>query len=344
MIETADGGASRRMVALRILDEKVWRPLSGWTRALFELGAAVASHSDVDGALLAAGTLPARPYGAVLLGAGAVYARAALGSITPDDARADADASRVRAIVPGTSVVYIKDQRRYSATFHGVRVVAGRAFLQVTMPDKHGATELHSFPEDEAWRIEEPAVGRPKPSSVRSQPVLRRRGFLLQALGPSGLSRLCRMFSLECVLVGKRSILRGEAFEFRLGIPLGKRRITTARLSDLLRIRTIVGSGQPFASDLVPVSNGRLSGVSNARIVAPRLVVFDGAAGFLKWRHQWPDAHWVVLLDRTDVRCADAAGIIKTLHATRFRSDAHALLAVAGAERLGLFAFTRLGA
>lgn len=340
----ADDGRlpGRGPAALRVLDETAWRPLPTWARGLFELGAAAASHSDADGPLVAAMSLPARPYAAVLLGAGIVYARATVAAIS-DGGRADQDAARARAIVPGTPVVYIKDQRRYSGIFEGRTDLGGRAFLTVAIPGKRGGTELHSFPEDEAWRIEEPTVGRPTPPSLRSQPVVRRRSFLLQALGPGGLAWLSRMHSLECVLVGKRSILRCEAFEVRLGIPFGERRIVTARLSDLLRIRTIVGDGQPFASDLVATSNGRLAVGSQPRVVAPRVVIYDGAAGFLKWRHQWPDAHWVVLLDPTDARCTDAAGIIKTLYATRLRSDAHALLAVADADAFGLFAFTRLG-
>lgn len=329
--------------ALRVLDESTWRPSPAWVLALFNAGASVARYSETEGRLLVAISLPARAYAAVVLSAGVVFGRATLGD-NADAPSANDDAARVRSIMPGTSVAFIKDQRRYSATFKGTAIIGGRAFLKVAIPDKQGSAEIHTFPEAEAWRIEVPTVAKPTPSSSRSQSLVRRRNFLARALGRSGFARLCRTFGLECIVIGKQSILRAEARGVRVGLPVKKSQIASARISDLLRIRQLVGEGQPFACDLVPSNTGRLPMATNSAPQSPRVVVFDGATGFLKWRHQWPSAHWVVLLDLTDARSAEAAATVKSLAATRLRSEVPSVVAAAESALVESFAFTRLDA
>jgi hypothetical protein len=88
-----------------------------------------------------------------------------------------------------------------------------------------------------------------------------------------------------------------------------------ARLSDVLRIRKLLHAGQPYRSEVVS-SIGRRAPTDVGNDV-PFAVVFDGATGFLKWRHLWPQANWVVALDHTEPRCDEAAAAVDALYQDR---------------------------
>ena len=71
----------------------------------------------------------------------------------------------------------------------------------------------------------------------------------------------------------------------------------------------------------------------------PACVIFDGASGFLKWRHNWRSSDWLVLLDRTDLRCLDGATAVNDEYESRSLALATELSSVPRPESVELTAF-----
>ena len=94
----------------------------------------------------------------------------------------------------------------------------------------------------------------------------------------------------------------------KLSVGPRARETSAGTLQDILRIRRLSSTSEAFRSDIFPVrSKGH---AMESEEMAPHLVVFDGAVGFLKWRHIWPHCNWVVILDRTEPRFEEAAQIV----------------------------------
>jgi hypothetical protein len=110
--------------------------------------------------------------------------------------------------------------------------------------------------------------------------------------------------SLDCLIVGKAGRLKSELGGVKLGIQLNGRTVEEGRLDDIARTRQVTGPRRTYRSSIVSSTSRLHPLLSSAR---PRCVVFDGATGFLKWRHNWRGSHWVLVLDKTDPRCADGA-------------------------------------
>lgn len=55
--------------------------------------------------------------------------------------------------------------------------------------------------------------------------------------------------------------------------------------------------------------------------VTPRLVLFDGAQGFIKWRHFFGKSDWVIILDRTEPHYQEAVHGINDGYSRRVSDD-----------------------
>lgn len=317
--------------------DEAWPPLPFWAQSFFELGAALTLRASSSPLVLAV-AVPVRAYAAVAVAGGCV-----LGAIKGGlaDERETGSLDVLRSLVAGTAITVTRDEKRQPATFlESVEKEGGRRFLKVSYLTKSGR-ETYTFPETESWRISlAPSEQAQGMAAMRRRSVFPRRAFLSAVLGPSGLTRLSRRSDVGCVMVGRQSLLRSEAAELRLGVPVGERKLAVARAADLLRVRRWVARGAPFASDVVAASNGQLRGESAQRPL-PRTIVFDGAIPFLKWRHDWPDAHWIVLLDRTDSHCDSAAAEVRSLYARRGRVLTDELASERQRDELDLIAFER---
>jgi hypothetical protein len=130
-----------------------------------------------------------------------------------------------------------------------------------------------------------------------------RPGFLRSLLGLEGFQTLSSAASLDCLIVGSAGSLKSELGDVRLAMRGHDERIEEGRLNDIIRARQVLGPRRTYRSFIVS-STARLPSVlSNAQ---PTCIVFDGGAGFLKWRHHWRRSHWLIVLDKTDPRCAEA--------------------------------------
>jgi hypothetical protein len=96
----------------------------------------------------------------------------------------------------------------------------------------------------------------------------------------------------------------------------------------VLRVNRFVVGDQSYRTALVPVGSSTPSADVISKVEMG--VVFDGAAGFLKWGTLWQHQHQVIILDRTELYFDDAITAINSRFSQN-RADAEPSLPVAGA-------------
>ncbi len=142
-------------------------------------------------------------------------------------------------------------------------------------------------------------------------------GLLGTILQPAGASDFVRRSRLECAIIGSEVELREEIRDVVFAVMSADKKrpnvLVEGHLQDVLRIKSLVRDGEGYRSDLFPASR---AANREAREQMPAVVVFDGANAFLKWNDVWPDANWVVILDRTDRRFSEAASEVNRLYST----------------------------
>ena len=297
-----------------------WSPLPAWSRFLLDLGATIGNYDPSGARLVVALGLPTRAYAAPLIAAGVVAAR--LGVESPADAAAHFASLCFRG--PGTPVLLEISGRRETGTLTGCQTYRGEHWAKVFV---QASRETHFVSETEALRIT--ILGDPSKTGTidltAARSSVQRRVFIRHSLGRKALANMARESRLECVIIGRRSLLCQEAVELRVGIPsiADPARFQRARLSDVLRIRKLLRPGDPYRSDVL--SNIGRRAAKGADKETPRITVFDGATSFLKWRYLWPESSWILLLDRTEPRCREAAASLDMLYSTRSVSGRVAL-------------------
>ena len=86
-------------------------------------------------------------------------------------------------------------------------------------------------------------------------------------------------------------------------------------LRDLLRVRRLFNKDESFRSDIFPVNKAENAKLSEQ--MTPHVVIFDGSVGYLKWRDNWAQSNWLVILDRTEPRFREAVQVINEEYLNR---------------------------
>ena len=283
-------------------------PLPDWAEFLLELGEWFHSQQRAGVRRVCAVTLPARDYAAVIVAAGFVCSSAS------QEMESDATRehfARMMALPLGAWVTVQTRGRLWKGKIvrHDERngsdylVVQSQADLG---PRKSGAL-TDSFCERIAACVQ---ICDSDCDELPAQPTgrkLPRAGsFLSSVLGIPDPARFIMSSSLQLTIVGPIGRIREEAADDRFGAVRDGGRPVSGCLQELLRVKSLLNGGEPFRIQVVPHTTRRLAAARQS--LEP--VVFDGATAFLKCRHLWHRADWMVLLDRTDRHFADAAAQI----------------------------------
>jgi hypothetical protein len=291
-----------RLHLLLIQDGSKWQELPEWARFFVRLGFEVGRRPLDDRRLIVAVGVPTRFLAAAAASAG-VVAGAVSGEGSSRSLREHF--LGLSSAVEGTAVILERGGRQYSGEIQGRVEREGEVWLRVRIQDPKTGGETHLIRESESFRVnraeESSSLLPEQPHGVAPVP---RPAFLRSLLGSEGLHRISALTSLDCLIVGKAGWLKGELGGVKLGIQTSGRTVEEGRLDDLTRTRQVLGPRRTYRSSIVSSTSRLRPALSSAR---PRCVVFDGATGFLKWRHNWRGSHWVLVLDKTDPRCADAA-------------------------------------
>ena len=109
--------------------------------------------------------------------------------------------------------------------------------------------------------------------------------------------------------------MSAEIEDTRFAVPGSQCKYHEGTLQDLLRVRRLIKDGEHFASEIIRLSGRSLTIGGNNEM--PPFIVFDGAAGFVRWHSQLRSSNWIVVLDRTDSRFREAADVLNDAYLNR---------------------------
>jgi hypothetical protein len=257
------------------------------------LGAALVRGPEKDTRAVAAIALPTRAYAAVFAAAGAIPESYAL---SPRATNAEEHFRALSAMPAGTLVTFPLHNRVVTAELLGCEEMYGSPHLKINYDG------VYYRRIDMTMNIH--------PVAAEARPGVRRRSVqpgdvFLQNFMPNLDERFSLTTKLDCVIVGPASVISGEIQDRIFAVEVAaksadggrRRRFVSGSLSLVLRCRRAQATSEPYRSDLIPSQSYRRPDLHPGTV--PRLVIFDGAPGFLRWRDSWRQSSWLLILDRT---------------------------------------------
>jgi hypothetical protein len=122
-----------------------------------------------------------------------------------------------------------------------------------------------------------------------------------------------------CLIVGSPGQLSRELNDPSFGTRLESGRVSPGTLGELLRVRRFSSARRQFHSDIFGAASKWPPRKSS--IGTPDLVIFDGAAGFMKWRDSFPESHLLVMLDQTENLFMDSVRRLNYEYSCRLEDD-----------------------
>jgi len=148
-------------------------------------------------------------------------------------------------------------------------------------------------------RVEPTATASEADHEQRGLRIVHNPTFVSGILEDLPLESLCLGTRLDFVLVGVQARLLTEAHtELSIG-QSGPRFGQVGTLSDIIRLRY---GARDYRGVAVPATAAQ----PNLTDQQPHVVIFSGAAGFLRLRDRFTSSHHLVLLDRSEPRCMEA--------------------------------------
>ena len=179
--------------------------------------------------------------------------------------------------------------------------------------------------------------GRASPKVPKNASLRRVRGAspLVEGLLGEYAPLFTSQSRMECAIVGSRVALENEIAETEVAVQ-GDSGLEDGNIGELLRVNRFGGLNQTYRTEVFSAAAGPNGPLAD---VEPAVAVFDGAAGFLKWRDCWPRANWIVILSRADPQCRAAASEVDRLFVTRRSLESQDELPVQTSTGLEVAAF-----
>ena len=294
----------------------IYARLPAWADFFIKLGSAVAfAPVPLDHRLVVAVVAPTRLLAAALVGTGVVLERAGL------DTESNRYFDYLASLPPGTPLRCREGGRWYPAQFVGVEVCdaisPGKRYIRVQWQSREAGSGSSLIPPNavENITIAEAIPGRKLPKKLKGHRIDVNKSFLEKWLGLIDPYLFAFQCQLDCVIIGHIPRLDDEITGTRLIFPTATGNVC-GTLQDLLRVKRFSKPGEGFRSEIVPTY-----GRTVPRGPEPAVVVFDGIAGFYKYRDTWPRAHRILVLDRTDHRLHEAVVELRSAYLYRVNSD-----------------------
>jgi len=279
---------------LHFLDENSWIPVPDWARFFIRLGSLLSGAIAGNPRLVCAVSIPTRSHAAVFAAAGVVGQRVQIN--VPLDA--SGHLNRLRELPIGSTLFYRVDAtKKVPCELRGFVMEDG---VDYVLLEAGGGLRWY-VPTANSLRIEPSSRHLRLPTNTGMRTVRANTDFLGLVLGQSRLDGFLRNSRLDTVVVGHEGLLRAEALSASFAILDKQGNPTMGKLQDMLRARCLLTTDASFRSDIV--SSRRAHTMEPDR---PWVVVFDGAAGFLRRYDLWLDTAWLVVLERTESQFEDA--------------------------------------
>ena len=289
-----------------------WESVPEWGLFLLSLGAFTASYPKTNTRLIVGAALPTRAFAAAFAGAGVVCGRTV--SSGPR-LTAESHFRQLCELKDRTPVTLMCGKKKSKGVLVGCRELHGQMWLEVQLTSKSagGATQLVQA--KDCLRLEvQDGEGDGLKDKVKWKDVKDVSPFARRLLGDDNVQEFNTRSRLDCLLVGRLNLLREEITDvnFACSPPRDEEQ---GVLQDVMRVRKFLGEGQAYRSEAVAA--GGQDAAEEAGELRPHVTVFDGAAGFAKWRDYCRDSHWIVLLDRTEPGFEGAAALLNSEYGNR---------------------------
>lgn len=291
-------------VNLHFNDSGEWHSLPEWAEYFISIGKQLASADLTTTRIVTCVVVPTRAYCAAFIG---------LGMVVSDGAKRDrpSEAAHFEKLFDlqfGTPVIFRPSPTKVlKGVMQAPEEYNGKLHVRVQVESRDprtGGGLTHLIDESRALQVQPAKHSGKLPKKQGAENKRFANTFVDALLGDADPVQLGVRSKLVCAIVGKKNALEYEIRETPLAIHANGDCWAGGHLQDVLRIDRFVSGQQSYRTALVPTGSGAPSSeVFNNVEVA---VVFDGAAGFLKWGTMWPNRHQVIILDRTELYFDDA--------------------------------------
>lgn len=315
-------------VNLHFEDSGEWYSLPEWAEYFISVGKQLASADHSTSRIVTAIVVPTRAYCAAF---------ASLGMVISDAAKRDrpSEASHFEKLFDlpaGTPVIFRPAPRKVQkGVLQGPEEYNGKLYVRVQVQSRDprtGGGLTHLIDESRALQVQPAKHSGKLPKKQGAEHKRFANRFVDSLLGDADPIQLGLRSKLVCAIIGKKNALEHEIRQTPLAIHANGRRRAEGQLQDVLRVDRFVSGQQSYRSALVPVGSSPPS--SDVASNVETAVVFDGAAGFLKWGSMWPNRHQIIILDRTELYFDDAISAINSRFSQN-RADAEPPLSVSDA-------------
>ena len=293
--------------------------LPSWGKHFLEIGAEVSQKYDAQKRLVTALAVPTRSYAAILVASGAVITKVKTTHGNPPGS--NVSHFRMLCSLPqGTSVILTEGQKTFKGILVGTKKEEddGHSHIGVQIQNSKSGALTAWLPIETSQKVQVSPSAWPtlpaKPEAVKNISTTKAE-FVSRLFQGRDLVNLVTGSRLDCVILGNVGQLLQEATATKLSVGSRGSETATGSLQDILRIRKLNKNNEAFRSDIFPVNAKEQPRISEE--MPPQLVIFDGAAGFLKWRHNWSQCNSVVILDRTEPRFSEAVQAVNEEYTTR---------------------------
>ena len=294
-----------------------WQPLPGWASFFAAAGEASAAHDPATQRLIIGAAVPTRAFSATLAATEIVIARSAMTRTTCDPGNElGARFEELCGMAPGTPVTLLNPatnqasgarDRKLKGVISECATVHGEKRLKITVEAGGGSYLVAA---KDSWRVEASSVPRNLPKRQTGQLVSPVKALARHLLGEDRPGTLRPRARLDCVLLGRASQIEREVLGVEFAVKTGSGDFEKGFLQDVLRAKRFITGDACFHSEVLRVDGSKPAKAPGGMV--PHVTVFDGARGFLRWRHLWRESNWLVLLDRTAPHFDEAASALNT--------------------------------
>jgi hypothetical protein len=266
-----------------------WTPLPNWAHFFIDLGASVSTYGNARNRVVVGLALPARSYAASLVAFGVTAGKF-------DSANKELEAvkrfQQLCELKHNTPLFYRKKGELIRVFFDDLEEIDGETKIRlITNGARYWITPK------QALQVEFPAKDfseLPKRPSRRLSAHPSR--FLSSLFDTDAVTSILSQSSLDSLTIGALHQLDEEIQAWPIALKTGEE-FVTGFLQDVIRVRRFSKQVDTYRSEIYHVTS---KGCNNAGKEIPSVVIFEGGAGFLRWRDAWRESSWVILFDQTE--------------------------------------------